>query len=443
MQQPSVLEIGRFIDEHPFSRYQLQTVVLCGIIVFMDGFDAQAMGFVAPRLAQDLHIRRAAMGPLFSSGLLGMMIGALVFGPLADRLGRRPVLIASTLIFGVFSLFTATSASLQSMFVFRLLTGLGLGGAMPNTIALTSEYTPRRFRATAVMTMFCGFSIGAAVGGLLAAGLITRFGWQAVFIVGGTLPCLVAVLSFFLLPESMRFLVLQGGQEQRVANYLARVAPGFRTAPDLRFEVTDRPTDAFVVKQLFTRGRASLTLLIWVVFFMSLLDLYFLNNWLPTIIHDAGVVVETAIIVTALFQLGGTVGSLTLGRLIDRHLSFRVLGWAYLAAAASVFLLGAAGASLALLIVTVFASGFSVIGGQTGANALAAEFYPTAIRSTGVGWALGIGRVGSIIGPILGGVLLARVTDVRRVFWAAAVPPLVAMAAAMVAASITRKDGPN
>jgi AAHS family 4-hydroxybenzoate transporter-like MFS transporter len=193
------------------------------------------------------------------------------------------------------------------------------------------------------------------------------------------------------------------------------------------------------VQELFAERRAPITALLWVIFFMSLLDLYFLNNWLPTIMTESGITLETAAIITALFQLGGTVGALTLGRRIDRNLSFNVLAAAYGAACVAVLAISAAGPSLAWLTLTIFAAGFCVIGGQTGSNAIAAEFYPTAIRSTGVGWALGIGRIGSILGPFVGGWLLANVTDLRHVFWAAALPPLLASIAALGAARIAAR----
>jgi AAHS family 4-hydroxybenzoate transporter-like MFS transporter len=286
--------------------------------------------------------------------------------------------------------------------------------------------------------MFVGFSIGAAVGGFVAAALIARFGWQSVFVTGGVIPCAIAILLILLLPESIRFLLMKGGlmkggEDKRVAHSLARIAPG--VSPDLArsLVIEERPAQEFVVKQLFATGRTPMTLLIWVIFFMSLLDLYFLNAWLPTVIHDAGIVIEKAIVLTALFQIGGALGSLIMGRLLDRFLSFRVLACAYLAAGVFVFFIGAAGKSVVLLALTIFAAGCGVIGGQSSANALTAEFYPTPMRSTGVGWALGIGRVGSIIGPLLGGLLLSLEHEPRRVFWAAAIPVLIASIAGFLA----------
>ena len=435
MSQAAPIDLRQWIDQSPLSRYQLFIIALCGLALFMDGFDAQAAGFVAPALARDLQIGREALGRVFSSSLAGIMIGALVFGTLADRVGRRPILILCTLWFGVCSLLTALAGSFSSLLVLRLITGLGLGGTMPNAIALTAEYAPARFRATAVTLTFCGFSIGAAAGGFVAAGLIGRFGWQAVFVAGGIVPCVLAALFTALLPESIRFLIAKGGQEQKVVRYLAKLSPELAAAGRavaVKSSPQDAP-DSRALKQLFAAGRARLTLVLWVIFFMSLLDLYLLNNWLPTVIHDAGIPLQRAIVLTALFQVGGTAGALALGRLLDRHLSLRVLAWTYFGAAVCVSLIGVAGNSAVLLAGAILAAGFTVIGAQNGANALAAESYPTALRSTGVGWALGVGRIGSIIGPLFGGMLLSLRITAAELFLAASIPALVAAAVAFLA----------
>lgn len=432
------LDVRKFIDERPFGSYQLRVAVMCSLLVFMDGFDAQMMGFVAPVLTGLLHVTKTQFGLAISSGLFGMMIGALVCGPLADRFGRKPVLVCCAFAFGVFSLLTATADSLSELMVFRVLTGLGLGGAMPNTIALTSEYSPKRTRATAVMLMFCGFSIGAAIPGFIAGSLIGRFGWQSLFVIGGVVPCIIATVALVVLPESIRFLITSGRDQQKIGLYLSRIAPQNRLDKRTVF-VSGEPQTQSGIRHLFKSGRAALTLLFWLMFFMNLLDLYFLNSWLPTVLNDAGIGLTTASRITSLLQVGGTCGALLLGRLMDRLLSFRVLSATYIAAGASILFIGESGTSVALLAAAVFAAGFFVIGSQTSSNALAAEFYPTAIRATGVGWALGVGRVGSILGPTLGPMLMKPGMDSRGVFWAAAIPPVIAMIAAFAASIAARR----
>jgi AAHS family 4-hydroxybenzoate transporter-like MFS transporter len=339
MKQTVALDVRQFLDEHPLSNFQILAATMCGAIAFMDGYDVQAMGFVAPALSAAMNIPRSALGPLLSSGTIGMMFGAIICGTLADRFGRKPILIACTLMFGIMSLITATADSLQTIWIYRLLTGFGLGGAMPNTIALTAEYAPRKYRSVAVTTMFCGFSVGAAVGGFVAAGLISSFGWQAVFVVGGLIPLVIAALSFSFLPESIRFLLLKGRQKERAMKYLSKISRDSEHYDEIVAGDDDHASGGNSVSELFTEGRTVSTPLLWVCFFMNLLVLFFLNNWLPTLMSDAGIRVETAIMITTLFQIAGTIGAIFLGWLFDRGFSFRTLALAYLVAAASVILI--------------------------------------------------------------------------------------------------------
>ena len=394
-------------------------VALCAMVTFTDGFDTQAIGYVAPEIVRAFAVDRATLAPVFAAGLFGLMVGALVFGPLADRVGRKPVLLFCTAFFGICALLTARATSVNELFYFRFVTGLGLGGALPNAIAITSELAPERFRATTVMVMFCGFSIGAAVGGFMTAGLLVRYGWPSVFIAGGIAPLVVsAMLAAFLRGPVV------GPDEARP--YDATVRRGRR--------VQAAQSPARAVAQLFASGRGSMTFLVWVVFFMSLLDLYFVTNWLPILIHDSGIALDRAVLVTAIFQLGGTIGTLTLGRLFDRLPPFRVLAATYCVAAVLVASIGIVSASIAALFAVAFGAGFCIVGGQTGANALTATLYPAAIRATGVGWALGIGRIGSIVGPLVGGLLLSLNWEIMDLFFVGAVPVLVAAACAFLIA---------
>lgn len=431
----AVIDVAELIDRRPVGRFQIRVVVLCACVVFMDGFDTQAIGYVAPALAKLWNLKPGALGPVFGAGLFGLMLGALGGGPLADRIGRKSVIVLSTLAFGLCSLMTVSADSLESLLLWRLATGLGLGGAMPNAIALTSEFSPQRSRAMLVMIMFCGFSLGSALGGVLAAHLIPAFGWTAVFWLGGVLPIALTLLLVRALPESIRLLALRDGEARRLRWILARVAPELRLATETRFVAREERLPGFTVRRLFGGGRTLGTALLWIMFFMNLLDLYFLANWLPTVINNAGLAVETAVIITTLLQIGGIAGTVSLGWLIDRCRPYHVLAAAYLAAGLLIATIGLAGTSLALLVPAVFGAGFCIVGAQIGANALAAAYYPTAIRSTGVGWALGIGRIGSIIGPVVGGIILSLRWQTASLFAIGALPAFCAAAAAFAMSS--------
>ncbi|SDT03386.1 MFS transporter [Bradyrhizobium canariense] len=430
----SLVDVAEFIDEQPVGGFQLRLLLTCAAVLFLDGFDTQAIGYVAPAIAKEWGLTKGALGPVFSAGLFGLMIGALLFGPLADRIGRKKIIVFSTIAFGIGTLITAFVHGVDMLLTMRFLTGLGLGGAMPNAVAMTSEFNPRRRRATMVMIMFCGFSVGAALGGFLAAALIPKFGWRSVFIVGGAAPLLLAPILMLRLPESVRFLVLTGRAHRRVAELLASISPKTLFASATQFVVREPELTGIPVVHLFKSGRTLVTLLLWVVFFMSLLDLYFLSNWLPTVLNDLGASVSEAAVIGSMLQVGGIVGTFALGSIIDRF-SFRALALVYFIAVFAVGAIGQLGHSAVLVTVAIFAAGFCIVGGQIAANALAAGFYPTAVRATGVGWALGIGRVGSIVGPLVGGALLSMKWSAADVFITAAV---AALCAALAAFSLSR-----
>jgi len=434
------IDVVDFIDRQPVGGFQIRLLLTCAAVLFLDGFDTQAMGYVAPALAKEWGLSKAALGPVFSAGLFGLMIGALVFGPLADRVGRKTIIILSTLAFGIGALATAAVQDVTTLLAIRFLTGLGLGGAMPNAIAMTSEFNPQRRRATMVMIMFCGFSVGAALGGMLAAGLIPYWGWRSVFIVGGIAPLIMVPVLALKLPESVRFLALHGNVPARVAELLGRISPKTAFASDARFVINETHLAGLPVTHLFREGRTATTLLLWVVFFMSLLDLYFLSNWLPTVLNDLGASVSEAVAIGSMLQVGGVVGTFALGSLIDRF-SFRALALVYFGAVFAVGAIGQLSHSAVLVTIAIFAAGFCIVGGQIAANALAAAFYPTSVKATGVGWALGIGRIGSIVGPVVGGVLLEQKWSAAAVFMAAAGAALCAALAAFALSRLATGGG--
>lgn len=364
-----------------------------------DGFDTQAIAYVAPAIAEAWHLNLASLGPIFAIGLLGLTIGAFTFSPLADRYGRKIAILVAVFAFGVFALLTSQAHSLGELAVYRLLTGIGLGGAMPNIIALTSEHAPADRRGTWVTAMFCGFPLGSTLGGFISAPLIQSYGWQSVFLVGGLMPLVLWPVLLFRLPESAR-------EAARAEDSRGR----------------------FPVFELFAQGRARATSLVWLAFFMNLLVMYFLTNWLPSLLRASGMPLSTAIWSTALLNLGGAAGGLVLGRLIDRRNPYWVLGTAYAGAAACIVAIACADSAVTLLLFALLA-GFGVSGAQIGLNAVTAASYPTTIRATGIGWALGVGRVGSILGPAAGGVLLGWGWTTQGLLLASVAPALVASGA--------------
>ena len=431
--------VQQFIDQHPFSPLQKRVLALCFLVVAIDGFDTASIGFIAPALRGEWGLSAAALAPLFGAGLFGLMAGALLLGPMADRFGRKPVLLLSVAFFGLTSLLSAFADDMTTLLVLRFLTGLGLGGAMPTTITLTSEYCPQPRRASLVTLMFCGFTIGSALGGLVAAQLLASVGWRGILIIGGVIPLLLVPALLFALPESLRWMVLRGrGASTAAQGIMRKIANTAQALPPLT--VSDVKLPGSPVTQLFRPGLIGGTLLLWSTFFMSLLIIYLLSSWLPTILNGAGHSLSQASFISSAFQIGGTLGAILLGRWMDRYRPHRVLATAYLAAAACIVVVGMATQNVPLLVLAVFGVGFGVSGSQVGANALAAAFYPTTSRATGVSWASAIGRSGSVLGSMVGGALLAAELSTQTIFLMLAVPAVLAALALLAMGRLQRAE---
>lgn len=388
----------------------------------MDGFDGQSMGFLVPPISESLGIPLSSFGPVLAAALVGLMIGAMVSGPIADRWGRRWVLIVSTLAFGVFSLTTTLSTSVSEFVLFRFLTGLGLGGALPNVVALASEYAPAKLQPVLVTAIFAGLPAGALVASAVASVALPLWGWKSVFYVGGVLPIVIAIVLIRSLPESVRFLTVRGADPATIRGILGRIAPELASIPvDLSRSAADQKT-ALPVAQLFADGRAVGTILLWIPFFLNLLVLYFVVSWLPTLLRQAGTSVSVGVAAVSMFSIGGIIGSVSHGRLIKRFGGQRTILLDFCASVVLIAIEASMFGSIPVLLVLTFLLGACVQGAQAGLNVLAAVYYPTAIRSTGVGWALSIGRIGSIIGPTLGGAMLALQWTPQEIFRAGAVP---------------------
>lgn len=324
------LDVQSFINAQPLSLYQCRIVLLCFLIVFLDGLDTAAMGFIAPALTQDWGIDRASLGPVMSAALIGMVFGALGSGPLADRFGRKGVLVVAVFLFGLFSLISAYSSNLDQLLVLRLLTGIGLGAAMPNATTLLSEYTPERLKSLLVTSMFCGFNLGMAAGGFVSAKLIPAYGWHSLLLLGGVLPLLLAAVLLVWLPESARFLVVRNRGADKVKQVLAPIAPAEVVAAR-DFSVPEQKTvqSRNVFKVIFAGTYSAGTLLLWLTYFMGLVIVYLLTSWLPTLMRDAGASMEQAAFIGALFQLGGVLSSVAVGWAMDRFNPHKVIGIFY------------------------------------------------------------------------------------------------------------------
>jgi AAHS family 4-hydroxybenzoate transporter-like MFS transporter len=424
MQAYRSINVSEFINAHRLAPFQILIVVLCFLIVAIDGFDTAAIGFLAPAIRAEWNLTPAQLAPLFGAGLIGLMAGAFLFGPLADKFGRKTILVFCVLFFGMASLLSAYAPSLSVLVMLRFLTGLGLGGAMPNSVTLTSEYCPEKHRLFLVTTMFCGFTVGSALGGLASAHMVEAFGWRSVLLLGGILPLILLPLMAWKLPESVRYLVMEGKRLDRVSATMKRIAPQ-ESFDNVRFEMTDKKLKGFPVGHLFKPDLFVGTLMLWVAFFMSLLIIYLLSSWLPTLIKSTGVSLKTASLVTTMFQVGGTLGAIALGWLMDRFNPHYVLAISYALAGVFIAAIGSLTATPWLVGVAVFAAGFCISGAQVGANALSASFYPTDCRATGVSWANGVGRIGSVVGSVGGGAMLSMELSLPTVFLIVGLPALV------------------
>ncbi len=428
MSTAAKLNVSDVIDGSRIGRFQAGLFTLCALSLIMDGFDVQAMGYVAPEIINEFGIPVGQIGPIVSAGLVGILIGSLFFTVLADKIGRRPVLIIGTFFFAILTLLTGLFAqNAEQLMLLRFIGGIGMGSIIPNATALIGEYSPARIRVTLIMTITVGFTAGAALGGLVSAWMMPLFGWRSVFYFGGAVPLLVGILMIFWLPESLQFLAARG-QFGKVGRWLKRVDPSAAIGPDTQYFIPEENKGGVPVLSLLTEGRAPVTLLYWGVNFTNLLNLYFLAGMLPTILtQTANMSSSTSALITGTMQLGGTVGTFGLAWLIAKKGFTPMLTLTFATAALAIALVGSQTVMTAvpLLTLVVFIAGWCVIGGQPGLNALAATYYPTNMRSTGIGWGLGIGRVGAIVGPYVGGRLVALEWGAEQMFLAFAVPALV------------------
>jgi len=413
------------LENQRIGALQIGVVALCTLIQMCDGYDVGSIGWAVPSLTHVWNLPPPAFSTAFVWSSVGVMVGALAAGPIGDRVGRKPLLLGSVAIFGIASLLSAVAPSLAMLSLWRFFTGLGIGGAFSGTVALTGDYTPQRLRATLIMVQFTGAPLGGFVGGLAVAALLAHFGWEVIFVIGGVFPLALVPVMVLWLPESPRFLARKPNLSPRQQALLARleIASG---------QADPYPVDTAAenpVKMLFGRGYALQTVLLWVIYFCSLLNLFLFVYWLPEVLHLTGMTPPQAVFASSLIALGGMSAVLYLGLLIDRFGPERALALHYAAGVVFIALIALVALPYLALLTVIFLAGTTVIGSQTGANGACGALYPARMRTTGIGWAIGIGRLGSIVSPILGGYLLARGLPPTQIFLCACFFALVAATA--------------
>jgi MFS transporter, AAHS family, 4-hydroxybenzoate transporter len=407
MNRPEIeLNVNEQIDRAPVGRLQWVILALSLLAMILEGYDTFTVGYVGSQIAAAFAVSPSKLGVVFTSGIIGSAVGYLVVGPIADRYGRRNLILTGTFAFGLLTLISIAARSFETFVAIRTVAGVALGVVLPNVVALVAEMAPTRWRSLSVVILYSGFAIGSAVGGLLAADLVPLFGWRSVLVAGGVAPIGLALLMWGVLPESIRFLAIRDPGDPRLRRTLARIAGSERIPPNARFTLLAGAGNRQPVMQLFTDGRALPTLLIWMALSMNGAAITTLLFWIPTLTAKAGVGAGHGINFTVILLLGGTLGAYAIGYSMDRVGAYRVLIPVHLCATLSIVVFGifvtAASLPLGFLI------GLTLPGGTSGVQGLLARLYPTFLRATGIGWAVGVGRLAGIAAPLLTGLLLSR-----------------------------------
>ncbi len=432
------LDVQAIIDNARFTPFHWMVMAWCGLLLIFDGYDLFIYGVVLPVIMKAWGLTPLQAGALGSYALFGMMFGALAFGSLADRIGRKKGIALCFALFSGATILNGFATSPGEFGVFRFIAGLGCGGLMPNAVALMNEYAPKRLRSTLVAIMFSGYSLG----GMLSAGvgiyLLPRFGWESMFF-AAALPLLLLPVILYYLPESIGFLVRQGRVKEAGA-LLKRLDPECDVQADDVLQVVERKAKGASVSALFREGLAVRTLALWLAFFCCLLMVYALSSWLPKLMANAGYSLGSSLSFLLALNFGGMAGAIFGGWLGDRYNLVKVKVAFFLAAALSISLLGV-NSPMPVLYGLIFIAGATTIGTQILLYAGAAQLYGLSVRSTGLGWASGIGRNGAIVGPLLGGALMGINLPLQLNFIAFAIPGAIAALAMAVHLASGRRHG--
>jgi AAHS family 4-hydroxybenzoate transporter-like MFS transporter len=431
------VEIDKLIDERPMSGIQILVIVLCSLVIFLDGYDIQTLAVTVNWLSTEWQLTRADFTLAQTSALIGYAVSAALVAGLGDRFGRRPILIGATMLMGIASLFTAMSDSVAQLAFWRFLTGMGFGASVPNATAITSEFVPVRRRAALITIMYGNIALGAVLAGFAAPPIYAALGWEAVFIFGGVGPIIVSILVWLFLPESVRFLIEKRPGDPRIAKIVSRLAPDVDSQnATLAARSGIQRQSVFALLAPAFRAR---TLLLWLGVSLNLFSLFFLISWLPALLNSSGWSPADASRGGVLLQIGGLVSGLIMAWYVDRGRTVPAMVTAYLVTAASLglfLLLPSDSGAWWLLLLTI---GAGTSGTQFAFNALSAAFYPSLIRSTGVGWAVGVGRIGAILGPLFGGFIVSAQLGTSQVLGLLVIPVLACAVCVMFLPRVWRE----
>lgn len=430
------IDVEALIDDQKFSAFQLRVLALAVLALVIDGYDVQIMPFAAPSLLKAWHLSRAAFAPVFSASLFGILFGAPIFGWIGDRAGRKACILIGSVLYGLLSLALLLAHDLRTVILLRFLTGVGMGGVLPNAIAIVTELAPRRLRAGMAGFMGTGVTVGGVIPGVLVAQLPSGPIFHQLFLIGGVAPFVMAAIIAVGLPESIAFLVERGGPHDRIARLARQIDPSIPASPDDRFVLPPRSRQAGY-GALFVGKMAWITPLLWLMFAASLLSLFMLTSWMPLLLEASGFSAKAAAGANSLFQVGGVLGGLAVALSLGRF-GARVPAVLFVLSLIAILVAARAPLPDAALIGVIVACGFCITGLQAALNGTAGLAYPTAARARGLGTALGVGRVGSIVGPLIAGAMVASgVTSARDLFLLPLLPlALGAVASFIVAANL-------
>ncbi|ERS03014.1 major facilitator transporter [Acinetobacter sp. COS3] len=419
----SNVNINEIIDNAKFNPFHWKVLIWCLLIIIFDGYDLVIYGVALPLLMQQWSLTAVQAGLLASAALFGMMFGAMIFGTISDRLGRKKTIMICVALFSGFTFIGAFADNPVEFAILRFLAGLGIGGVMPNVVALMTEYAPKKIRSTLVAIMFSGYAIGGMTSALLGAWLVKDMGWQIMFILAG-IPLLLLPVIWKFLPESLAFLIKSEHHDQ-AKQIVSKLAPNAEINQETQLVFNENIHTDAPVRALFQQGRAFSTFMFWIAFFMCLLMVYALGSWLPKLMLQAGYSLGASMLFLFALNIGGMVGAIGGGALADKFHLKPVITAMFIIGAASLILLGFNSPQFILYSLIALA-GAATIGSQILLYTFVAQFYPTTVRSTGMGWASGIGRIGAIIGPVLTGALLTFELPHQMNFLAIAIPGVIA-----------------